>query len=182
MTEQLWGGETTKAVDNFPVSGERVPAPVVRELGRLKAAAARVNGELGGLDADLAERIANAPNLEFRGLQAYHGEAQHLVGHAVRKQAIQEAIEIVRASVAALAERGLPCALVSGAGTGTFPFEAASGVYNELQVGSYVFMDREYADVGGQDGGLYSEFEHSLFVLATVISTPAPDRAVRPGV
>jgi D-serine deaminase-like pyridoxal phosphate-dependent protein len=127
---------------------------------------------------DLAERIANAPNLEFRGLQAYHGEAQHLVGYPVREQAIQGAIEIVRASVAALAERGLSCAFVTGAGTGTFPFEAASGVYNELQVGSYVFMDREYADVGGQDGGLYSEFEHSLFVFATVISTPAPDRAV----
>ena len=60
MTEQLWGGETTKAVDNFPVSGERVPVPVIRWLGRLKAAAARANGELGGLDAALAERIATA--------------------------------------------------------------------------------------------------------------------------
>ena len=59
LTEQLWGGETTKAVENFPVSGERVPVPVVRWLGRLKAAAARVNGELGGLDPALAERIAD---------------------------------------------------------------------------------------------------------------------------
>ena len=60
MPEQLWGGETTKAVDNFPVSGERVPVPVVRWLGRLKAAAARANGELGGLDAELAAQIADA--------------------------------------------------------------------------------------------------------------------------
>src|SRR2546423_874204 len=58
--EQLWGGETTKAVANFPVSGERVPVPVVRWLGRIKAAAARVNGELGLLDGDLAQRIAGA--------------------------------------------------------------------------------------------------------------------------
>ncbi len=58
--EQLWGGETTKAVANFPVSGERVPVPVVRWLGRIKGAAARVNGELGLLDADVAERIAVA--------------------------------------------------------------------------------------------------------------------------
>ena len=58
LTEQLWGGETTKAVDNFPVSGERVPVPVVRWLGRIKAAAAEANGALGLLDADLAERIA----------------------------------------------------------------------------------------------------------------------------
>ncbi|HEY5052785.1 MAG TPA: lyase family protein, partial [Solirubrobacterales bacterium] len=60
MTEQLWGGETTKAVDNFPVSGERVPVPVIRWLGRLKAAAAEANGALGGLDSELAERIAVA--------------------------------------------------------------------------------------------------------------------------
>ena len=58
--EQLWGGETTKAVANFPVSGETVPVPVLRWLGRIKAAAARVNAELGLLDPDLAERIATA--------------------------------------------------------------------------------------------------------------------------
>ena len=58
--DQLWGGETTKAVANFPVSGEPVPVPVLRWLGRIKAAAARVNAELGLLDGDLAERIASA--------------------------------------------------------------------------------------------------------------------------
>ena len=56
--QQLWGGETTKAVENFPVSGERVPVSVVRWLGRIKGAAARVNAELGLLDGELAERIA----------------------------------------------------------------------------------------------------------------------------
>src|SRR5680860_514735 len=60
LSEQLWGGETTKAIENFPVSGEPVPVPVVRWLGRLKAAAARVNGELGGLDSELAAQIAGA--------------------------------------------------------------------------------------------------------------------------
>jgi fumarate hydratase class II len=58
--EQLWGGETTKAVTNFPVSGERIPEPVIHWLARVKAAAARVNGELGLLDSDRAERIASA--------------------------------------------------------------------------------------------------------------------------
>jgi fumarate hydratase class II len=57
---QLWGGETTKAVANFPISGEHVPVPVIRWLGRIKGAAARVNGELGLLDAGIAERIAAA--------------------------------------------------------------------------------------------------------------------------
>ena len=60
VQQELWGPETSKAVENFPVSGERIPAPVVRWLGRIKAAAARVNGELGLLDAELAERIAHA--------------------------------------------------------------------------------------------------------------------------
>src|SRR4051794_17158766 len=58
--KQLWGGETTKAVANFPISGERVPVSVVQWLGRIKGAAARANAELGLLDADLAERIASA--------------------------------------------------------------------------------------------------------------------------
>src|ERR1700683_2681904 len=57
---QLWGGETTKAIGNFPISGEPVPIPVIRWLGRIKGAAARVNAELGLLDAGHAERIAAA--------------------------------------------------------------------------------------------------------------------------
>jgi fumarate hydratase, class II len=60
VTEQLWGGETAKAVENFPVSGHPVPAPVIHWLGRLKGAAARVNAELDKLDADIADRIAAA--------------------------------------------------------------------------------------------------------------------------
>src|ERR671935_638095 len=58
--QELWGGETRKAVDNFPVSGEPIPAPVARWLGRIKAASARVNADLGLLDADKAARIAAA--------------------------------------------------------------------------------------------------------------------------
>jgi fumarate hydratase, class II len=58
--QELWGGETRKAIDNFPVSGETVPAPVIHWLGRIKGAAARTNAELGLLDSDIAERIAEA--------------------------------------------------------------------------------------------------------------------------
>jgi fumarate hydratase class II len=60
VQQELWGSETSKAIENFPVSGERVPTPVVRWLGRIKAEAARVNAELGLLDGELAERIATA--------------------------------------------------------------------------------------------------------------------------
>src|SRR4051794_21703451 len=65
--EQLWGGETTKAVENFPVSGERVPPSVIHWLGRIKANAARANVELGKLDADLGERIAAAGDAVAHG-------------------------------------------------------------------------------------------------------------------
>ena len=65
--EELWGGETRKAVENFPVSGERVPVPVVRWLGRIKGAAARVNADLGLLDPALAERIAAAADAVAAG-------------------------------------------------------------------------------------------------------------------
>ncbi|MGH3002059.1 MAG: lyase family protein, partial [Gaiellaceae bacterium] len=58
--QELWGGETAKAIGNFPVSGEPIPVPVARWLGRIKAAAARTNAELGLLDAEKAERIAAA--------------------------------------------------------------------------------------------------------------------------
>src|SRR5947209_14934643 len=70
------------------------------------------------------------------------------------------------------------CEIIGGAGTGTFAIVAAIGVYNELQVGSYVFMDTEYARIRAADGARYAEFEHSLFVLASVMSVPAADRAI----
>jgi 3-hydroxy-D-aspartate aldolase len=132
----------------------------------------------GRAAAALARRIADAPNLKFRGLQAYHGRAQHLATYQERAQAIAFAIDAVHETLRALADENLACEIVAGAGTGTFAIEAASGVYNELQVGSYVFMDTEYARIGNKSGGRYTEFEHSLFVLATVISVPAADRAI----
>jgi D-serine deaminase-like pyridoxal phosphate-dependent protein len=129
--------------------------------------------------ADLARRIADAPGLRFRGLQAYHGTAQHLPTLAERERAVGAAAEAVRATVAALRKEGLPCELVTGAGTGTYRIEAMSGLWNELQAGSYLFMDTDYARIGdGNSGGRYTDFAHSLFVLSTVISVPTPERAI----
>ncbi|MFM9883851.1 MAG: DSD1 family PLP-dependent enzyme [Burkholderiales bacterium] len=127
---------------------------------------------------ELAQRIASSPGLKFRGLQAYHGTAQHLPTLSERRHAIDSAAETVRATVDRLSKAGMPCSIVSGAGTGTFRMEGMSGVWNELQVGSYVFMDTDYARIGGDGSSRYTEFEHSLFVLATVMSTPTPDRAI----
>ncbi len=85
---------------------------------------------------------------------------------------------MTRQTVALLAEDGLGCGIVGGAGTGTYAFEAMSGVYNELQPGSYIFMDGDYGRNLGADGAPFDEFEQSLFVYATVMSRPAPDRAL----
>jgi len=127
---------------------------------------------------DLAARIAAAPGLAFAGLQAYHGTAQHLPSWEERRAAIDRAAGIVRETVECLRAAGLASFAISGAGTGTFRIEGTSGLWTELQAGSYVFMDTEYARIGGEDGSLYDEFDHSLFVLSTVMSTPTADRAI----
>jgi D-serine deaminase-like pyridoxal phosphate-dependent protein len=126
----------------------------------------------------LAKAIASSPGLRFAGLQAYHGSAQHVREFGKRKEAIDTGIEKTRRTVELLTRHGLACELVSGAGTGTYRFEAASGVYNELQAGSYVFMDVDYAKNLAPDGSLWSEFEHSLFIWTTVMSRPTKERAV----
>jgi 3-hydroxy-D-aspartate aldolase len=126
----------------------------------------------------LAKQIAASPGLRFGGLQAYHGAAQHIREFAKRKQAIDAGVEKTRRTVELLASHGLACELVTGAGTGSYAFEATSGLYNEIQAGSYIFMDADYARNLAPDGSLWSEFEHSLFVLATVMSRPTKERAV----
>jgi D-serine deaminase-like pyridoxal phosphate-dependent protein len=127
-----------------------------------------------GEAALLARRTLDA-GLAFAGLQAYHGRAQHLRGVAERGAAIDAAAAAVRAARSALAAERIDCPLVTGAGSGSFVLEAASGLWGELQVGSYVFMDRDYADNEPLNGA--PRFEHALFVKSQVMSRHA-DRAV----
>ena len=126
----------------------------------------------------LAKRIAAARALRFAGLQVYQGSAQHIRDFDRRRAAIDAAVEAAGQTVALLSEHDLACRSVTGAGTGTFRFEASSGLYNELQAGSYIFMDADYAQNQGEGGGPFDEFQHSLFVYTTVMSTPGPGRAV----
>lgn len=126
----------------------------------------------------LAQRIAASRHLVFGGLQAYHGRAQHFRTHAERAAAIGDASDHARRTVEQLRQVGLACPVVSGAGTGTFELEIASGVYSELQAGSYAFMDADYARNFDETGAPVSSFRQSLFVLATVMSQAAPGIAV----
>jgi D-serine deaminase-like pyridoxal phosphate-dependent protein len=123
----------------------------------------------------LARRIAAARGLRLAGLQAYHGKAQHVRAVDARRAAAAGAIEAARATREALLRAGLPCPLVTGAGTGTYLFEAESAVYGELQAGSYLFMDRDYAE--NEVPAEHPHFEHALFVLTQVVSVGS-DRAV----
>ncbi|HZX28789.1 MAG TPA: DSD1 family PLP-dependent enzyme, partial [Telluria sp.] len=106
--------------------------------------------------------------LRFAGLQAYHGKAQHLRSPGEREAAIRHAASLARSAQAAVTAAGIACPLVTGAGTGSFAFEAASGVYGELQCGSYLFMDRDYA--ANQPTPDAPAFEHALFVKSQVQS------------
>lgn len=126
----------------------------------------------------LAQAIAREKHLRFAGLQAYQGRAQHFRTIEERRAAIDEAIARTKRTVQALKSAGLSCDIIGGAGTGTFEIEAASGVYNELQAGSYIFMDADYARNKRADGGPYDTFAHALFVYATVMSMTQADRAV----
>jgi D-serine deaminase-like pyridoxal phosphate-dependent protein len=126
----------------------------------------------------LASKIVRSNLLRFGGLQAYHGSAQHLRTYDERRDAIARTVDLTRQTVVLLGREGLTCETVGGAGTGTFEFEAGSGVFNELQAGSYIFMDADYARNRRRDGGANDRFEHALFILTTVMSKPSGDRAV----
>lgn len=124
----------------------------------------------------LARVIAGSPHLRFAGLHAYHGLAQHLRAPEERRAAVVAAASLALAARRSLEDIGLRCETVTGAGTGTFLLEGASGAYNELQPGSYVFMDADYNRNRWEDG--WPRFEQSLFVLTAVMSAPAADRVI----
>jgi 3-hydroxy-D-aspartate aldolase len=126
----------------------------------------------------LARQVMDARHLSFAGLQAYHGSAQHLRTWEERQKAIAGAVEKAGATRDLLAKNGIECANITGAGTGTFEFEAGSGVYTELQCGSYIFMDADYGRNLDRDGHETRAFEPSLFVWAIVMSRPTEDRAI----
>jgi D-serine deaminase-like pyridoxal phosphate-dependent protein len=124
----------------------------------------------------LATAIARTPGLCFAGLHAYHGRAQHRRKPDERREAIAAAATLAATTKAAIEAAGIACPTITGAGTGTWQHERDSGVYTELQPGSYAFMDADY----GRNALAADEhaFEQSLFVLATVMSAPVRERVV----
>jgi D-serine deaminase-like pyridoxal phosphate-dependent protein len=128
---------------------------------------------------DLAKRIAEWPAFEFGGFQAYHGRAQHLRTPRERSVAITAAAARVEAAQQVLSRHSMRAPTVTGGGTGTFTLEASSRAYHEIQPGSYVFMDRDYAD--NERDETEPEFAHSLSIHCTVQSRRATHAVVDAG-
>lgn len=120
----------------------------------------------------IAKQIACQQKLEFRGIQGFAGHAQHLPDPQQRRRAAAAAAGTLQYCAEALKNEGLPPTVITGSGTGTYE-QDSGGPYTELQVGSYVFMDSDYARIVDEAGSAPS-FEPSLFVLAAVVSANRP--------
>ena len=128
----------------------------------------------------IAKAVEAASNLKFTGIQAYQGAMQHLDTYEARKEKLDTAIAMVKDAVDGLKAEGIACELVSGGGTGSYYFESNSGVYNELQCGSYAFMDADYGRILDENGKRIDqgEWENSLFILTSVMSHAKADKAI----
>ena len=128
----------------------------------------------------IAEMIDAAPGLKFSGIQAYQGAMQHIESYEGRKAKLDAAIDQVKVAVEELQRVGLKCELVTGGGTGSYYFETGSGVYNELQCGSYAFMDADYGRIHDEKGERIDkgEWENALFILTSVMSRAKPGKAI----
>ncbi|WP_333713012.1 3-hydroxy-D-aspartate aldolase BhcC [Yoonia sp.] len=129
---------------------------------------------------EIAKAIDAAPNLKFTGIQAYQGAMQHMDSYEDRKAKIDAAVAMVQDAIDLLEPAGLKPELVSGGGTGSYYFESNSGVFNELQCGSYAFMDADYGRILDKDGNRIDqgEWENALFILTSVMSHAKADKAI----
>lgn len=180
-----FGARITVCVDD-PANVAELSAAAVRQGTTLEifveidCGAGRCGVSTVAEAVEIARAADRAPNLRFAGLQAYQGALQHIRRHEDRRAAAERAIALTREVVAGLEAAGLKPGIVSGGGTGSHGFESASGVYTELQCGSYAFMDADYGQVLDADGRRLDagEWQNALFLLTGVMSHARPGRAV----
>ena len=126
----------------------------------------------------LAQLVDQLPGLRFRGMLSYDGASQHVAGFAARRTRTLEAMAPAAETFELLQQSGLRTDIFSGGGTGTYNIDHETGGLTDVQVGSYVFMDAQYLEIGGeQDDAVYSDFEPSLTILATVLNDQYAGRA-----
>lgn len=151
---------------------------IIECLVEIDCGAGRCGVNPGKPVLELAKKITLAKSLYFSGLQAYQGPAQHICDYYKRKVEIDNVVQEVSDTIKLLKSAGLECEIVGGAGTGTYYFEGTSNVYNEMQCGSYIFMDADYQKVLDENGDFISEFENSLFIYTSIMSHTKPDVAI----
>ena len=172
---QTQGGRLALAVDSAEgiqrlaeAMAQAAPQARIDVLVEIDVGQGRCGVPPGAPALALAQAVARLTQLRFAGLHAYHGRAQHLRSAAERREAIAAAVQAARHTRDLITAAGLPVPLVTGSGTGTLVHEAASGVYGELQAGSFLFMDTDYAR--NEREPAQPVFEQSLFVKTQVIS------------
>jgi len=116
--------------------------------------------------------VEKCKHLRFSGLQMYAGHCMHVHGFESRKSKYLHIMSKGAETKALFEDAGIPVPVFTGGGTGTYDIEPELGLLTELQAGSYGFMDVEYRDIGGRNGGSFDDFPPSLFVLVTAISKP----------
>jgi len=149
-------------------------------LVEIDCGAGRCGVATTGEAVEIAQAIDAAPALRFAGIQAYQGAMQHLERYDDRKGKLDSAIALVKPIIEGLQAAGLAPELVTGGGTGSYYFESESGIYNELQCGSYAFMEADYGRIRDKDGQRIDqgEWENALFILTSVMSHAIPGQAV----
>lgn len=130
---------------------------------------------------ELARVIANAKNVQLKGLQAYAGHAAHKIGFEARREMSMGIMRDAAETRRMIEADGIPCGWMSGGSTGTYNIDTEVAGVTEIQPGSFVFMDLDYARIGGKDGEVYRDFQFSLSVVTTVVSKPSPKTAVVDG-
>ena len=149
-------------------------------LVEIDCGAARCGVTTTSAVVEIAKAIDAAKGLKFAGLQAYQGAMQHLDDYEERRAKIDIAVAMVKDAVDTLKTEGLDCDIVGGGGTGSYYFEGTSGVYNELQCGSYAFMDADYGRILDKEGKRIDqgEWENALFLLTSVMSHAKAEKAI----
>jgi D-serine deaminase-like pyridoxal phosphate-dependent protein len=124
----------------------------------------------------LAELVDKLPNLKFRGMLAYDGGAQHIKGYKARRDQSLARYEDVVKTFDRMKAAGLNMEIFSGGGTGTYNIMTKVPGFTDVQVGSYVFMDAQYLEIGNEHGDIFTDFAPSLTVMTTVLNTYFPNR------
>jgi len=124
----------------------------------------------------LAQLVDKLPNLKLRGIISYDGGAQHIKGFSTRLERTLQNFEPSVHTFDLFKKAGLSTEIFSGGGTGTYNIMTKVPGFTDLQVGSYIFMDAQYLEIGGESGDIYTDFAPSLTVMTTVLNTYFPGR------